>query len=59
VGFQGELKEKKSDLSPEKIIEVAKTIYQIEIKNPHNGTNEKVNLILNDSQKYVVKLLGL
>jgi len=57
--IERKLKEKKSDLSPEKIIEVAKTIYQIEIKNPHNGTNEKVNLILNDSQKYVVKLLGL
>jgi transposase len=57
--LERQLKQNKSELSTEKVIEIAKTIYQIEIKNPHNGTKEKVNLILNDNQKYVVKLLGL
>jgi transposase len=57
--IERQLKQNKSELSTEKVIEIAKTIYQIEIKNPHNGTKEKVNLILNDNQKYVVKLLGL
>jgi transposase len=57
--LERQLKEKKSDLSPEKVIGIAKTIFQIEIKNPYNGMKEKVNLILNDDQKYVAELFGL
>jgi len=57
--LERQLKEKKSELSPEKVIDIAKTIYQIEIKNPLNDTVQKVKLILNDNQKYVDDLFDL
>lgn len=50
---------KESHLSPEKAIEIAKTIYTIQIITPN--TKEKINktLILNDEQKYLTHIFGL
>ena len=45
------LKEKKADISPEKAIDIAKTIYQITATD--NGMTIKYNLILTDEQKYL------
>ncbi len=54
--LERQLKEKQSDLSPEKVIDIAKTIYQVEIKNQNKGLTEKVVLILNEDQKYIANL---
>jgi transposase len=54
-----QIKEKELDLSPEKVIDIARTIYQIEIINPRTGIKEKVNLLLNENQKLIAKLFGL
>ena len=48
------LKEKKADISPEKAIDIAKTIYQITATD--NGMTIKYNLILTDEQKYLAQL---
>lgn len=39
--LERQLKEKKSDLSPEKVIEIAQSIYEIEAKSPDNKTHVK------------------
>jgi transposase len=39
--LERQLKEKNINLSPEKVIDIAKTIYQIEIENPHTGMKER------------------
>lgn len=51
------LKEMKSEISPEKAIEIAKTIYQIDI----NIDNQKIShiLLLTQKQKYLAKLFNL
>jgi hypothetical protein len=48
------LKEKKADISPEKAIDIAKTIYQITATD--NGITIKYNLILTDEQKHLAQL---
>lgn len=49
--LERQLKEKKSDLSPEKVIEILQSIYQIEILNPvNNGTIKKI-LLLTEEQR--------
>jgi len=57
--LERQLKAKGSDLSPEKAIEIAKTIYSIKIDVP--SLNESITkiLILNDEQKYLVNLFDL
>lgn len=50
------LKEKQSDLSPEKVIDIAKTIYQVEIKTKTDKQSEKVLILLNEDQKNIAKL---
>ena len=54
--LERQLKEKKSDLSPEKAIEIAKTIYSIRINIPKIKENLTKTLILNDEQKYLANL---
>jgi transposase len=54
--LERKLKAMKSDLSPEKAIEIAKTIYQIEAKT--QGQEVKHILLLTDKQKYLAKLFG-
>ena len=57
--LERQLKEKECNLSPEKIINIAKTIYQIEIRNPHTNRLEKVNLITNKHQKLLIDLFEI
>jgi transposase len=45
-------------ISPEKAIEIAKTIYTIKIINPINKEYIDQTLILNDEQKYLCKLFN-
>lgn len=57
--LERQLKVKKSILSPEKAIEIAKTIYQIKMTTPLN--NEKIEkiIITNNQQKYLIALFEL
>ncbi len=57
--LERQLKEKKAVLSPEKTIEIAKTIYSVKVKIPN--TNEYIvkTLLLNDEQRYLAKLFDL
>jgi hypothetical protein len=50
------LKVKKSVLSPEKAIAIAKTIYAISIETPLNKETIEQILILNKDQAYLAKL---
>jgi transposase len=52
--LERQLKEKQSNLSPEKAIDIAKTIYQIEV----NSANESIKhiLLLTDKQKLLAEL---
>ena len=54
--LERKLKEKKTDLSPEKTIEIAKTIYQIELELD----NQKIKhiLLLTEKQKYLAELFN-
>lgn len=54
--LERKLKEKKSDLSPEKAIEIAKTIYQIESRLENQ--NIKHTLLLTEKQKYLAELFN-
>jgi len=54
-----QLKEKQSELSPEKAIDILKTINAITIKNPYS-TNKATRLLLkNDEQKEFLKLFEI
>lgn len=55
--LERQLKEKKTDLSPEKAIDIAKTIYQIEAKTDNQTV--KHLLLLNEKQIYLMELFGL
>jgi len=54
--LERQLKEKKADISPEKAIDIVKTIYQITIID--NGIIFKHNLILTDEQKCLTQLFN-
>ena len=54
--LERQLKEKKSHLSAEMVIEIAKTIYSITIQNPITKFTEERTLILNDEQEYIANL---
>jgi len=54
--LERQLKEKKSHLSAEKVIEIAKTIYSITIQNPITKFTEERTLILNNEQEYIANL---
>ncbi len=56
--MERQLKEKKSDLSPEKAIEIAKTIYSIKVRIPNTKDTLRKTLILNDEQKNLADLFG-
>lgn len=53
------LKEKNSGLSPEKVIEIAKTIYQIEAALPNSKQPLSKLLINNEEQRYLANLFNL
>jgi transposase len=52
------LKEKKSGLTPEKAIEIAKTIYQVEAILPHSKQPMSKLLINTEEQRYLAKLFN-
>lgn len=49
--LERQLKEKKSDLSPEKVIEIIQSIYQIQITTPTTKEIVKKNLFLTNEHK--------
>ena len=50
------LKLKKSNLSPEKVIEILQSIFKIEIKNPINNETIKQNILITEEHKLIQKL---
>lgn len=54
--LERQLKEKKTSISCEQAIDIAKTIYAIVITDPSNGSTSKETLLLNDEQRYLAKL---
>lgn len=56
--LQRQLKENKSDLSPEKAIDIAKTIYAIKVTTPLNKEEIQQTLILNEEQQELAELFN-
>ncbi|MCB9425663.1 MAG: IS1634 family transposase [Flavobacteriales bacterium] len=56
--LERQLKLKKANMSPEKAIDIAKTIYAIQINDPINGQEFKETLLLNEEQKNLAKLFN-
>lgn len=56
--LERQLKENKSGLSPEKAIEIAKTIYSVQVITPLNKESIRQTLILNDEQANLAKLFS-
>lgn len=54
--LERQLKEKKSDLSPEKVIEILQSIYEIEVTTPKMRKKVKKTLILSDEQRQISRL---
>jgi transposase len=53
--LERQLKEKKSDLSPEKVIEIVQSIYEIEAKSPNDKTYKR-RLLMTDEHHEIQKL---
>jgi len=56
--LERQLKEKKSGLSPEKVIEMLQSIYQIEIKNPITNETIKKTILLTDEHRQIQSLFN-
>ena len=54
--LERQLKQKAVNMSPEKAIDIAKTIYAVQISDPTNGRTFKETLLLNDEQKHLAQL---
>lgn len=50
--------EMKTDISPNKAIEIAQNIFEIQLKLPQNGKTIKKTLLLSDEQKYLASIFG-
>jgi transposase len=57
--LERQLKEKKSELSPEKAIDILKTIYEITIRSPFSNNLLKILILKTDEQKDLVALFRL
>lgn len=57
--LERQLKVKKSDLSPEKAIEISKTIYSIKLLTPLNKRYIEKTIILNQDQRNIIDLFDL
>jgi putative ribosome biogenesis GTPase RsgA len=57
--LERQLKEKKSKLSPEKVIEILQNIFQIEIKNPVNNEIIIHKLIVSKEHEKIKVLFNL
>lgn len=56
--LERQLKEKQANISCEQAIDIAKTIYAIEIKDPTNGNTSRETLLLNEEQRNLAELFG-
>ena len=56
--LERQLKEKKTELSPEKAIDIAKTIYAIKVVTPLNKEELHQTLILNEEQRMLAELFN-
>ena len=56
--LERQLKLKKSGISPEKAIEIAKTIYSVKIVTPNEKHTLSKTILVTDEQKYLAKLFG-
>lgn len=54
--LERQLKEKKSELSPEKVIEILQNIFQLEIKNPVTDEIVKKTILLTEEHRQIQKL---
>lgn len=57
--LERQLKLKESKLTPDKVIEIAKSIYAINIVNPVDLKRQWKKLIINDEQKYITELFSI
>lgn len=57
--LERQLKEKKSKLSPEKAIDIVKTIYQVSIQSPYSFTKYQRLMIKNREQRDLIELFDL
>ncbi|NDV84999.1 IS1634 family transposase [Bacteroides sp. 51] len=56
--LERQLKEKQAPLSPEKAIEIAESIYELNVKIPATGRTIKRVLLLSEEQKALAKMFG-
>lgn len=56
--LERQLYQKKVKISCDQAIEIAKTIYSVNISDPISGNISKETLLLNDEQKYLAKIFG-
>jgi len=56
--LERQLATKKANISCEQAIEIAKTIYSVEITDPATGNTFKETLLLTDEQKYLAELFN-
>jgi len=54
--LERQLKLKKSNLSPETVIDVLQSIYEIEVTNSNNQQTIKKTLLLTEEQKLIARL---
>ena len=54
--LERQLKEKKAEFGCEQAIDIAKTIYAVEIRDPRTGEISKETLLLNDEQMKLAEL---
>lgn len=57
--LERQLKEKKSELSPEKAIDILKTIYQVSIQTPYSLAKHQRLIIKNQEQRDLIELFDL
>lgn len=57
--LERQLKEKKSELSPEKAIDILKTIYKVSIQTPYSLTKHQRLVIKNQEQRDLIELFNL
>jgi transposase len=57
--LERQLKQKQTLLTPDKAIEIAKTIYSVKVRVPHTNQTIVKTLLLTDEQKYLAKLFNL
>ena len=57
--LERQLAEKESNLTPEKAIEIAESIFELEIKMPQNGQKIKKTLLLTKEQKHLASVFNL